>query len=284
MRSANPIPTFEELARKPDDAIDVVLGAALVARDVNEDVDVARLVACFEDFAAPLRDENLAGQSAIDQVRAVSDRFKSLGFRGNVEDYYDPRNSLLPDVLERRLGIPITLTLVWCEIARRNGVNAHGVGFPGHFLARVDGADAGPRSDMPVIVDPFGGGRIVATDDARELLRRALGHGAELDPSLFAPASSRMILVRLLTNLKAIWASRGDHARAFVAIDRIVTLVPDSARMLRERAAIALRLGIDELARADFTRVLSLEPEAPDAPLIKKRLAELADRSPRSMN
>jgi regulator of sirC expression with transglutaminase-like and TPR domain len=278
------VPSFEELARQPDDAIDVVLGAALVARDVHEDVDVDALVARFDDFARPLADARLPERPLVEQARTISDRFKALGFRGNVEDYYDPRNSLLPDVLERRLGIPITLTMVWCEIARRNGVNAHGVGFPGHFLARVDDNASVRGTEMPIIVDPFGGGRIVEADDATELLRRALGEGAQLDPSLFAPASARMILVRLLTNLKAIWASRGDHTRAFVAVDRIVTLVPTSARMLRERAAIAVRLGIHELARADFTRVLELEPEAPDAPLIKKRLAELGDRNPRSMN
>lgn len=265
--------SFEELATLPDGEIDVLFGAALVARDVYEEVDIDVLLARFSDLAAEV--PPLAGKTPHEQARAITARFRNLGFRGNVEDYYDPKNSLLPDVLDRRLGIPITLTLVWCEIARRNGVHARGVGFPGHFLARVDLADARP-DNAPVIVDPFGGGRIVEPEDAKELLRRAVGEGPELDPSLFAPATSRTILVRLLTNLKAIWASRGDHARAFVAIDRIVTLVPDSARMLRERAGVALRLGITELARADLARVVELEPKAPDVPLIKKRLADLS--------
>jgi regulator of sirC expression with transglutaminase-like and TPR domain len=263
------VPSFDELAREPDDAIDIALGAALIAKDVYEDLDVGALLDRFDELAGPLGNRALVGLPSSEQVAHVSERFCELGFRGNVEDYYDARNSLLPDVLERRVGIPITLTLVWCEIARRAGVSARGVSFPGHFLARIDDAT------RPIIVDPFGGGRTVSDDDACALLRRTLGTGVELHPALYAPATARETLVRMLTNLKAVWAGRGDHTKAFVAIDRIVTLLPDSARMLRERAGVALRLGIRELARADLTRVLELEPRAPDAPMIQKRLGEL---------
>jgi regulator of sirC expression with transglutaminase-like and TPR domain len=278
--------TFSKLASAADDAIDVALGAALIAKDVYPDLDVPELVRRLHDLAGPLAGGALAGLSLTAQADAVSERFRDLGFQGNVEDYYDPRNSLLPDVLERRTGIPITLTVVWCAIAHRAGVLARGVGFPGHFLARVDAlASLGglrARFDArPVIVDPFAGGRVVSDDDARSLLRRSLGEGAELHPMLLEPASSRTTLVRMLTNLKAVWANKGEHTRAFVAIDRIVTLVPDSARMLRERAGVALRLGLDDLARADLSRVLELEPEAPDAPGIEKRLRELR-RSPKN--
>ncbi len=127
-------------------------------------------------------------------------------------------------------------------------------------------------NDEPIIVKPFGDGRILARGDIEALLRRALGEGAELHPALLLPSSPRSTLVRMLTNLKTVYASKGDHTRAFVAIDRIVSLVPDSARMLRERAGVALKLGIQELARAALTRVLELEPQAPDAPMIQKRL------------
>jgi regulator of sirC expression with transglutaminase-like and TPR domain len=290
-RSSDGFPSFDTLARAPDDAIDVALGAALIAKDVYQDLDVRALVQRLDELAGPLGRGALAGLPLTTQATAVSERFRELGFRGNVEDYYDAKNSLLPDVLDRRTGIPITLTLVWCEIARRAGVRARGVGFPGHFLARVDsvdvdvpapcdGASAGKPvvrqlGEAPVIIDAFHDGRIVSEDDARELLRRTLGTGAEVHPGLFAPATARATLVRMLTNLKAVWAGRGDHTKAFVAIDRMVTLVPDSARMLRERAGVALRLGIHELARADFSRVLELEPKAPDAPMIQKRLIEL---------
>jgi regulator of sirC expression with transglutaminase-like and TPR domain len=110
---------------------------------------------------------------------------------------------------------------------------------------------------------------------AGALLKRALGDGAELHPALFAAASARATLVRLLTNLQSTYAKRGEHARAFIAVDRIVMLVPDSARMLRERGALAVRIGAIEVARADFARVIALEPHAPDVPQLEARLANL---------
>jgi len=270
------LPTFAELARMPDDELDVVLGAALVARDTYDDLDVPALL----DEVAALGDADDAASVATDasaplrdRVLAVSRRFEGHGFRGNADDYYDPKNSLLPDVLSRKLGIPITLSIVWCAMAQRAGLIARGIAFPGHFLVRVDASLA--ESDTPIVVDPFAAGRILDAGAATALLRRALGEGAELHASLFTPATARATLVRLLTNLEATWAKRGEHARAFIAIDRIVTLVPDSTRMLRERAALALRIGATEVARADLTRVIELEPQAPDVPHIEARLAKL---------
>jgi regulator of sirC expression with transglutaminase-like and TPR domain len=277
------LPTFEQLAHMPDDDLDVELGAALIARDTYDGLDVRGLLdelsalgAPLAALGAPATDEpGAAGRSLRERVVAVSEHFTSLGFRGNTDDYYDPKNSLLPDVLAKKTGIPITLSIVWCAIARRAGLDARGVAFPGHFLVRVDAAGSG-ASDEPVIVDPFASGRLVDSDAATALLRRALGDGAELHPSLFTPASARATLVRLLTNLESTWAKRGEHARAFLAIDRIVTLVPDSARMLRERAALALRIGATEVARSDLARVVELDPQAPDIPHIEARLAKLA--------
>ena len=278
------VPSFDELAARPDDELDVALGAAVVARDTYDDLDVGALLERLAALGNPL-----AALSAVtpddpaalrERVVAVSQLFTSLGFRANTDDYYDPKNSLLPDVLERKVGIPITLSIVWCAIARRAGLVACGISFPGHFLVRVDASTApnaanGAPAAPPIIVDPFHDGRIVDDETATALLRRARGEGAALQEALFAPATSRAILVRLLTNLEATWAKRGEHARAFVAVDRIVTLVPDSARMLRERAALALRIGATEVARADLTRVIELEPQAPDIPHIEARLAKL---------
>ena len=269
----------------PDDEIDVALGAALVARDTYDALDVAALLAELHDLGAPLAPPEGArhgAEGAVDdrslreRVTAVSELFAGLGFRGNTENYYDPKNSLLPDVLARRTGIPITLSIVWCALAKRAGLLARGIAFPGHFLVRVDATSSVESGRMPLLVDPFHDGRILDDESATALLRRALGEGAELHPALVAPASARVTLVRLLTNLEAIYGKRGEHARAFIAIDRIVTLVPDSARMLRERAALALRIGATEVARSDLARVLELEPEAPDAAAIEARLAKLA--------
>lgn len=267
-RRASPA-TFEELARLPDDAMDVVAGAALVAKDVYPTLDVPSLVARVAQLGAPLAGRGLAAEPLEVQVAEVSALFTGLGFRGNAEDYYDPRNSLLPDVLERRTGIPITLSIVWCALAERAGVRAHGVSFPGHFVVRVD------QGASFLLVDAFDGGKLLDEAGQEALLRRTLGAGAQLHPSLLAPASPRNVLVRLLSNLKAIHASRGDHGRAFVAIDRILALQPDSVRMLRERAGVSLRLGAKEIARADLARVLELEPDGPDVPALRAQLAAL---------
>jgi len=266
------LPSFEELARLPDDELDVALGAALVARDTYDALDVHALLHELRSLGAPLAVANTSSVAPLrERVVAVSERFTSLGFRGNADDYYDPKNSLLSDVLATKLGIPITLSIVWCAMAHTAGLLARGIAFPGHFLVRVDGADA----TAPIVVDPFGAGRIVDDEAATALLRRALGDGAQLHPTLFTPATSRATLVRLLTNLESTLAKRGEHTRAFIAVDRIVTLVPDSARMLRERAALATSIGASEVARADLLRVIELEPQAPDIPDLEARLANL---------
>src|SRR5438132_430625 len=156
-----PSPRFEELAVAGDDGIDVALGAALIARDVYQDLDIVSLLRRFDELSAPIARLGLDGMTAEAQALEMAHYvYERQGFAGNETDYYDPKNSLLPDVLERRVGIPITLALVYCEIAKRVGIPARGVSFPGHFLVRIErrGADRGLPA---VIVDPFFNGRML---------------------------------------------------------------------------------------------------------------------------
>jgi regulator of sirC expression with transglutaminase-like and TPR domain len=266
--------TFEQLAALPDERVDVALGAALMARDAYATLDVGRLIARFDELAAPLATAvDFASLSPAGQADALSAYlYAQVGFRGNEQDYYDPKNSLLPDVLERRLGIPITLALVYCEVARRVGVRARGVSFPGHFLVRVDQP---ARDDAPVAVDPFFGGRRLDDGALQRLLERASPQQRYAQSEHLAPASTRTMLVRMLINLKWIYATRGDFARALLALDRIICLTPDSVPALRERGMLAARLGAVEAARADLSRLLELVPQAPDANTIRQRLEEL---------
>jgi regulator of sirC expression with transglutaminase-like and TPR domain len=274
--------TFEELAAQPDDDLDVATGAALLARDAYPDLDIRALLARFDEMAAPLIQAGgaLGALDLQEQAASVSRHVHDvLRFRGNAEDYHDARNSLLPDVLERRLGIPITLSLVYCEIARRAGVRARGVGFPGHYLVRVDAPDGAQGSDeAPVVVDPFHGGRALDTARLEKLLAR-VSPGARLEPGQhLAPAAPRATLVRMLVNLKWIHATRGDFARALLALDRILCLTPDCAPALRERGLLAARLGSFEVARADLSRLLKIAPQAPDAAMLNARLRELGSK------
>ncbi|HTB73139.1 MAG TPA: tetratricopeptide repeat protein [Polyangiaceae bacterium] len=265
--------TFEQLALLPEERIDVATGAALIARDAYAGLDLDRLSARFDEMAAPLIALGTSSRPPEEQVQLVSSHlYENLGFRGNEQDYYDPKNSLLPDVLDRRLGIPITLALVYCEVARRAGVRARGVSFPGHFLVRVDAAG---REDAPVAVDPFFGGRRLDEAGLQKLLERASPSQKLVVEEHLAPASPKTMLVRMLINLKWIYATRGDFARALLALDRIICLTPDSVPALRERGLLAVRLGAVEAARADLSRLLELVPQAPDASTIRKQLEEL---------
>jgi regulator of sirC expression with transglutaminase-like and TPR domain len=273
---ARPV-TFEELAALPDDGMDLATGAALIARDAYATIDVARLLSRFDELAIPLAKGGLASLPPAEQADAISEHlYGQLGFRGNEQDYYDPKNSLLPDVLERRLGIPISLALVYCEVARRAGVRARGVSFPGHFLVRVD---APHLDDAAVAVDPFFGGRRLDKGGLQKLLDRGAPGQSFVVAQHLAAASARTVLVRMLINLKWIYATRGDLARSLLALDRIITLTPDSVPALRERGLLAARLGAVEAARADLSRLLELVPAAPDAGAIRQHLEELRSKT-----
>lgn len=273
--------TIEELSRLSDDQIDVGRGAALLARDVYPSLDVDKLVHDLDALAAPLEAADLARLDLEDQARAISTHmYVALGFRGNEDDYYDLRNSLLPDVLERRLGIPITLSLVYCELARRAGVRARGVSFPGHFIVRLE-REGDP--DEHLLVDPFYGGRALDGRATLQLLRRALGPDAELKPEHTAAAGPRAVLVRMLANLKSIYLSRGELPRAHLVLDRIVTLLPEHRDALKQHAALAVRLGSHETARADLNKLLALDPPSAEVATIKRQI-EALDRAKRRLN
>jgi regulator of sirC expression with transglutaminase-like and TPR domain len=275
VQARRPSPRFEELAGAADETIDVALGAALIARDVYQDLDVGSVLARFDELAGPIVRLGLDGMNAEAQALELAHYiYERQGFAGNETDYYDPKNSLLPDVLERRVGIPITLALVYCEIAKRVGVPARGVGFPGHFLVRIE--RRGPDQALPpVIVDPFFNGRVLDDRSLDALLKKVVGPEENLRPEHLAPASPRLVLVRMLTNLKTIYLSRGEDSRALLALDRLVSMMPDAPPVLHERGLLAARLGSLEVARADLRRFLELSPEAAESKAVQARLEQL---------
>src|SRR5690606_13211954 len=198
--------------------------------------------------------------------------FEELGYAGDHEQYYDPRNSYLNEVFERRLGNPISLALVQMEVARRLGVPLDGVSFPGHFLVRL------PVDDGVLVMDPFNRGRPLGVEELRERARPHLGGDVPDDDVLsriLSPASHRGMLVRMLRNLQGVYAEADDWERAVRCADRILRLSPGHREALRDRGLGCLRLGHPQGARDALVRYLQLRPSADDADALRERLIGL---------
>lgn len=184
--------------------------------------------------------------------------FNELGFLGNREQYEDPRNSCLNEVLDRRTGIPISLALVYIEIARRAGLRAEGINFPGHFLVRVLHDLHTDDPDEGLIVDPFHGGAILNEHDCRLLLHRHMGDNAALEPQLLARATRRQILVRMLLNLKRIYVRWRSFPQARVITDLLLAVAPSSLTELRDRGLLAYHMNDFASALRDLERYLKM--------------------------
>jgi regulator of sirC expression with transglutaminase-like and TPR domain len=211
---------FARLVRRPDEEIDLVQAALLIAEGDYPGLDLHHYKERLEALGRAASTRFSLSAATEERVRAVTRYlYGELGFRGNQADYYDPRNSFLNEVIERRTGIPITLALVLLEVLRYAGVTAHGVGFPGHFLVRAE-APSGP-----LFLDPFDG-RLLGRDDLRALLSRATGDGSDPSPSLLAPATRTQILVRMLSNLRGIYSGRADPDRLLGVLERLSVLAP----------------------------------------------------------
>jgi regulator of sirC expression with transglutaminase-like and TPR domain len=177
-----------------------------------------RLDALGQGVKARLAD----GLGALKTLQAIRAVLRAEGYRGNDEAYYDPRNSFLNEVLDRKLGIPITLSVLTIEVARRVGLQLQGVGFPGHFLVRCPGQVGLPGD---IYVDAFNGWELLGAEECTARFRAAL-HGKTFDPGFLDPVDSRHILSRLLHNLKRIYVEKADDVRALWVVDRLLLLAP----------------------------------------------------------
>ena len=273
------LPQWEELAALPDEALPLLPTALLIARDEYPQLDPAAYDRVLQAHADHLRVEVEAIGEWPLKVAAINNHlFNEVGYSGDNDEYYDPRNSYLNEVFERRLGNPISLALVQIEVSRRLGLPLEGISFPGHFLVRL------PVEDGVLIMDPFNGGRPLGVDELRERARSNLG-GETPDDSVLAqildPAPHRAILMRMLRNLHGVYAERGEWDRAARSPDRILKLAPEQADAVRDRGLAYLQLEHLAGARTDLARYLKMEPDAADAITIRERLIELSGGRPR---
>jgi regulator of sirC expression with transglutaminase-like and TPR domain len=210
---------FAHVVKRPDADLDLGQAALLIADATSGGVDVAHYVGVLDELAAragiaaPRND----GENETAMRRLLDFLYGVERFRGNQEDYYDPRNSCLDQVLDRRLGIPITLAIVVLEVARRCEITARGVSFPGHFLVRAPGAKS------TLFVDPFDG-KILSGAEMRALHGKTTGEARDPDPRVLEPADKQQILIRMLNNLRAIWEERSDEERLRAVEERLEIL------------------------------------------------------------
>lgn len=276
-------PFAEQLARE-DARIELARACLQIAEDVYPGLDVDGYVGEIDRFAGRLRARLAPGASTEDRIIELNDfLFAELGFSGNVDDYYDPRNSYLNEVVDRRTGIPITLAVLYMEIGRRIELPLSGVSFPGHFLVRL------PMRGGMLVLDPFSGGAPQSEDELRARLKRVIPAGASegvpvselpLDPFL-EPASNRQILARLLRNLKGVYRDRDEPARLLDVLTRMIAVAPDDATELRDRGFVYERLECWRPALQDLAAYLEREPEAADLHEVRSRMVELSRRCAR---
>ena len=244
--------------------------ALLIAAEEYPALDVAAWLARLDALGARAR-ERVPPRGDADQTAAALTRLlvEDYGLRGNDADYYDPRNSFLNEVLERRLGIPLTLSLVYMDVGARAGVAVRGVGLPGHFVVRLE------RGETVRLLDPFNGGRPLDEADCRRLVERLGGGRLRFEPAYLRAVSAREILIRMLANLKGVYTALGDWRRARGAVDRILLLAPEAVGELRDRGLLSARLGEPVAAIGDWEAYLRRVPDAKDAATVRRHLRAL---------
>ena len=254
---------------RDDEHLDLAQAALLIAAEEYPNLDSDVYIERLDHFADLARERAADARDAGDVITALNSvMFEVLGFRGNRENYYDPRNSFLNQVIDRRMGIPITMTVVYIEVARRIGFPVKGVSLPFHFIAKHE-AESGD-----VFIDPFNEGRVLGVAGCSELVAGVSGGKLELSAEHLAPVTKKQILLRMLSNLLGIY-SAGDHARALAAIERILLIDPGSASHIRDRGLLLHRLGDRTGAMAELERYLSLNPDAPDAESVRGEIKSI---------
>jgi len=249
--------SFRDLARTPPQAMDLALGALLIAQIEHPELAPVAELARLDELARRV------GARDVHRLRRFL--FEDEGFAGNATDYYDPRNSCLNDVLDRRLGIPITLSVLVMEVGRRLGLAVDGVGLPGHFMVAVEG----------VLFDPFNGGAVVSRAEAGQVVARVLGRPVPLEDGHFAPVAKPHILVRMLANLRSVYVDREAWAKARAVMERLMLLDPESPGHVRDHGTILMKEGDFVRGAAQWERYLALHPNARDASRVKTQLTEI---------
>jgi len=257
------------MVSREDEQIDLAEAALLIAAEEYPRLDVHSYLERLDHFGDLVREQTSGPSNAIDLITALnSTLFERLGFHGNTESYYDARNSYLNEVIDRRTGIPITVTLVYIEVAKRIGFPVKGVGLPFHFIAKHEDESG------DLFIDPFNKGRLLGAAACASLVSE-MGNGAiELQPHHLQAVTPKQILTRMLSNLLGIYAT-SDHRRALATVERILLINPNSISHIRDRGLLLGRVGESANALLELERYLSLAPGAADADNVREQIKSI---------
>jgi len=274
--STDPYRDFRQAVDQPEEKIDLGRSALTIALTDYPNLDVLDYLARIDRLAVEVT-SHLDSDADIYRSMAALNYvlFKQHAFHGNRDDYFDPKNSFLNEVIERKTGIPITLSVLYMEVGRRAGLRLDGVGFPGHFLVKSVG------DGEEIVIDPFNGGEIKSREDIDTMLFKLHGGKVKFHSDFLASSTKKDILKRMLANLKAIYINGNDLIKSLSVLDRLLILDPASAEDARDRGVVYLRLECYAQAREDFETYLRLRPDAEDAMLVREQLVRLAKEGTR---
>jgi regulator of sirC expression with transglutaminase-like and TPR domain len=249
-----------------DEKIDLIRSALTIARTEYPDLPVDSYVLRVDQLADAAESRIADIGDPRDVIAAINHvLFQDAGMQGDREAYYDPRNSFINEVLDRRLGIPITLALIYMEVGRRLGFPLFGVGMPGHFLLKhydIDGSET--------IIDCFNGGDILSAQDCQRRLDEIYSGQMTLRPEFLFAVSRRQMLTRILNNLKTVYLSARNFRKALPIVDLVLVIYPRSPEDVRQRALLRYSLGQSRGAADDLEEYLKMLPEASDADEVRQ--------------
>lgn len=261
---------FYQEIQQSDELIDLAKAALYIAQEEYPELDPEEYLNSLNTMAIEAEERLSLRRYPLRVIQTLNQYlYDDLGFAGNTQNYYDPRNSFFNEVIDRRLGIPITLSLIYLEIARRIDFPMVGIGMPGHFLIRPN------FPDMEIFVDTFNRGDILFMEDCQTKLSQLYQKNVPLQPEFLAPVTHRQFLVRMLTNLKQIYIEKQELEKALAAVERILLLFPGVAFELRDRGLLCYRLGRFSEAVSDLESYLAKAPDAFDALIIRRLLTQL---------
>ena len=264
---------FEKLIKKPEEQINLAEAALYIARDEYPGIDIPAYLSQIKEWSVQLKKESTRkpASSRLDLLNKLL--FDKMQFTGNIDNYYDPKNSFLNDVIDSRKGIPISLSVIYLELAWSLGLDAAGVGFPGHFLVRVN------HRGETLYVDAFYKGRVMTATDCVDFWQDISEGEVEFQNSFLSCMNKQQILIRMLRNLKGIYLEQKSYKKLIAIMDKLIVMNPRLPEEVRDRGIIYYQIQAFRFALKDFEGYLSVNPEADDAQVIHQYIEVLREYS-----